>query len=148
LDDLVREIIGHLSQMPPAGGGRPPRLDSDLEKIVTPAERATPVALFLNEALTNAIKHGGATGAGRVTVTLRAQEAGGFTIAVANAAAAPAVPTEGKSRPNSIGVSLMESFARQLRGVLAREVADGLHVVSLTVPPLDPDAQPDVAAGI
>lgn len=135
LDDLVREIIGHLVNLPPAPGGRLPVLETTLDPYVLPAERATPVALFMNEALTNAMKYGSAQG-GSVAVSLRAAPDGGFTLSIANPseAGAEAAEREDAARPGSIGVTLMESFARQLRGEFRREVGDGRHVAILVVP--------------
>lgn len=53
LGDFARDLVSDLV----AASGRPIEVDFDLNQVDLPAERAAPVALIVNELVTNAIKH-------------------------------------------------------------------------------------------
>ena len=89
------------------------------------ADMATPVALFVVEALTNSVKHG-VPGGGRIDINLSQNRE---TILVH-------VSDSGQSQPENAkagtGTKLMQGFARQLGGKLAIEKSAGEHVTTLT----------------
>lgn len=125
LGDVVRSIVE------PASQGARLRLSLALDARREAAERATPLALFLSEAVVNAVKHaGGAAGAPEVSVTLRAEPDGALTLTVANDVAAEGAPTQ---KP-SLGSRLMEGFARQLRATLTQGRDGARYVVILQAP--------------
>lgn len=111
LDQLITDISAHLAaSLGPSGPKE--RIRTTLEPIAVPTPIATPVALFLSEALGNAFKHGGA--APGVDIELRREE-DRFTIAVRNRVTGPAGPA---AEGDGLGVRLMEGFAKQIGGEL------------------------------
>lgn len=127
MDRLCSELIASLD-----GLGQTVDISTEIDPIVETAERATPTALLLNEALTNALKYARRSdGKPRITVTMRAQPTGGFTLDIRNDA-----ETASEARDASIGARLMAGFARQLRATLTAGRVGQSYVVTLGVPPL------------
>ena len=119
-DDLVR------------GSGRTDvRLHLDLEAVEVPVEKAPPVALMLNELITNAMKHAFARDrAGRLSVSVRPD---GNYIAIC-------VVDDGHGMPDTVassgsfGKRLIESLARQLAATLTWRPANPGTRVDLRLP--------------
>jgi two-component sensor histidine kinase len=147
LGELVGAIARALLAARGAAGGAP-ALDIaiDVERCVSTPDVATPLALFVNEALLNAIKHGGkgegrqGQGGLRVALALRARPDGGVDLVIENdvdvvrgsgdrSVAGP------RAEAGALGLSLMESFARQLRADFRRRRVGARHVVELSLPP-------------
>lgn len=138
MNRLCSDVIASL-----AGLDQAVEITTDLDAIVETADRATPTALLLNEALTNALKYarrGG--GKPRIRITMKARQGGGFTLDVANDAAEATAEHDA-----SIGARLMAGFARQLRATLTTRRVEDWYVVTLSVPPLIPSVDRGVAAG-
>lgn len=144
LDQLVRELAGHL-----ATSLKPPRTEVDigytLEPVTVGAGIATPVALFVTEAMANVFKHALREGRPqRIAIALTA-EGERFSLTVENrdvggAGApdlAPADPAPDNG-PSGMGLRLMEGFARQLGGEFLREEEPGLYRVGLSAPVQEP----------
>jgi two-component sensor histidine kinase len=127
LDALVREIAAHIAELGRDPAAPRPALELDLAPLAETPDRATPLALFLNEAMTNAVKH--AEG-GPIRVSLEPAGAGGYRLSVENAVGAACPEGAGET----LGVRLMDGFARQLRAEAVRDVRDGVFRVALTVP--------------
>jgi two-component sensor histidine kinase len=95
----------------------------DIPPIPLDPDRAVPVALLITEALSNALRHGFPAGArGKVTIGLTADADGKATITIADDGIGW-VSTAGEEgaaseRAQSMGMSLMQVFARQLGGEL------------------------------
>lgn len=104
-DDLVR------------GSGRSDvRLHLDLEAVEVPVEKAPPVALMLNELITNALKHGFARErSGKLSVSVRPD---GNHVAIRVTDDGHGMP-EKVSGTGSFGKRLIESLARQLAASIA-----------------------------
>ncbi|WP_267427032.1 histidine kinase dimerization/phosphoacceptor domain -containing protein [Methylobacterium sp. GC_Met_2] len=119
-DDLVR------------GSGRTDvRLHLDLEAVEVSVEKAPPVALMLNELITNAMKHAFAHDrAGRLSVSVRPD---GSLIAIC-------VVDDGHGMPDTVagsgsfGKRLIESLARQLGATLTWRPANPGTRVDLRLP--------------
>ena len=119
-DDIVR------------GSGRTDvRLHLDLEAVEVPVEKAAPVALMLNELVTNALKHGFADGrGGRLSVSVR-PDANYVAIRVTD---------DGHGMPDkatgtgSFGKRLIENLARQLTASIAWHPANPGTRVELRLP--------------
>jgi PAS domain S-box-containing protein len=114
------------------------------EEVELPAERAVPLGLVVNEAVTNALKHAfpeGRTGTVRVRF---AREGGGFALTVADDGIgpfpAPRTEDDGAASGGSGGTRLIGALARQLGGRAEWRGPPGTTVV-VTVP--GPDAAPD-----
>ena len=95
----------------------------DIPPIPLDPDRAVPVALLITEALSNALRHGFPAGArGQVSIGLTADADGKATITIADDGKGW-VSTAGEEgtaseRAQSMGMSLMQVFARQLGGEL------------------------------
>jgi two-component sensor histidine kinase len=126
LDVLTRDIAERLTG---------PREDIrlDLAPVEDTAERATPFALFVNEAIANAVAHADGATPG-ILVSLSPGDGGAYEFVVENGAA---VAVDQLSR-DSIGRRLMGGFARQLRATLEETCADDRYRVALRAPPTPP----------
>jgi PAS domain S-box-containing protein len=100
------------------------------ERVEVAIDVAIPCGLVLNELVTNALKHGRAAD-GSCTITVEVGcAADTFTLAVADCG--PGFPEEPRGA-SSLGMQLIRSLTRQLRGQLAFVSEEGARV-SLTVP--------------
>ncbi|MDP3899244.1 MAG: sensor histidine kinase [Mesorhizobium sp.] len=132
VSDFIRDLVTDLL----AASGRA-HLSShfDLEPVVIAADKATPVALMMNELVTNALKHafGDSTnGAAEGRISVRMRNGGDdFTIEVAdNGRGMPARRTGDET----FGTRLVASLARQLRAEIEwQDGAPGTRVV-ITLP--------------
>jgi two-component sensor histidine kinase len=107
IENLVRALID-------AAGGAARRVDLSVQVAAAPqpASIAVPLALFVVEAVTNALKHAfpeDREGAIDIRVT---EEAGSMRVTISD----DGVGIDPKRPPERTGVSLMNAFARQLRG--------------------------------
>ena len=119
-DDIVR------------GSGRTDvRLHLDLEAVEVPVEKAPPIALIINELITNALKHGFAGGRpGRLSVSVRPD---GNYVAVQIIDDGHGM-REGSLRTASFGKRLIENLARQLAASIAWHPANPGTRVELRMP--------------
>ncbi|HEY5289507.1 MAG TPA: sensor histidine kinase, partial [Caulobacteraceae bacterium] len=110
LRDFLDELIGQ-TVLSENVRGSPIRTELDIEALEIDADRLAPLALFAVEAITNAKKHGLACG-GVLTVTFRVRgESAELSITDSGGPdAGPAKVGDG------VGRTLMNAFARQLRG--------------------------------
>jgi two-component sensor histidine kinase len=89
------------------------------EPVELPLARAAPLALALNELLTNAIKHACRPGnACQVRVSLAATGEGMLQLTVENDGTGPAAGSD-PLKTRSLGMRLIQTFARQLGGEFA-----------------------------
>lgn len=112
--------------------GRPDiRLETDLEPVQVPAEKAAPLALMVNELATNAIKHGLSHAKGGVlSVTTRHQ---GERCRITVADDGPGMTTGTTTSP-TYGRRLVERLGKQLQAELTwTETTPGLRV-EISVP--------------
>lgn len=125
LDDLCRDVVATL-----AGLRQGVEVSTAFDPVVETAERATPLALLLNEALTNALKYADrADGPPRIAVGLHVLPGGGYRLEVSNDACRPV-----EARAESIGTRLMAGFARQLRARLDAGPRGNRFLLRLDVP--------------
>ena len=127
-DDLVR------------GSGRADvRLHLDLEAVEVPVEKAPPIALMLNELITNAMKHGFAgERPGRLSVSVR-PDGNHIEIRVIDDGHGMQARSE---RGGSFGKRLIESLARQLAASIAWHPANPGTRVELRLPLTTQSGQP------
>jgi PAS domain S-box-containing protein len=90
-------------------------LELDLESVAVPAAKAAPLALMVNELITNAIKHAFPERSGRIGITLKRVD-GSFLIAIEDDGIG--LPPEAGPR-TSLGRTLVENFQRQLQANVA-----------------------------
>ena len=126
-DDLVR------------GSGRTDvRLHLDLEMVEVPVEKAPPVALMLNELITNALKHAFAgERPGRLTVSVRPDDSHVSIRIIDDGHGMPPGPT----RSGSFGKRLIENLARQVQASIAWHPANPGTRVELRLPVTSPGSQ-------
>jgi PAS domain S-box-containing protein len=100
------------------------------ERVEVAIDVAVPCGLILNELVTNALKHGRATD-GRCTIKVEVRASGdNFVLVVADGGPGFSVAPTSTS---SLGMQLIRSLARQLRGAL-EFASEGGARVSITVP--------------
>jgi PAS domain S-box-containing protein len=102
----------------------------EVEAVEVSIENAIPCGLILNELITNALKHGHADdGSCHITVRVQPRDAG-FALSVADRGRGfPA----GKPASTSLGMQLIRSLSRQLRGKV-EFASDGGARVTMVVP--------------
>jgi PAS domain S-box-containing protein len=108
VSDFARDLVSDLL----AASGRPLISSKlDLEPIVVPADKATPVALIVNELVTNALKHafGDETTQGCIGVKM-SQPDGHLIIEVSD----DGVGMDGNPADGSFGMRLIRQLGRQL----------------------------------
>lgn len=133
VSDFIRDLVTDLLA---ASGREEIKADFDLAEVVIPADKATPVALMVNELVTNALKHAfGANmnGTGpKIGIRLRGTEKS-FAIEVTdNGKGMPAGHQEG--RYASFGMRLIKSLVRQLHADIQwRDEKPGTRVI-ITIP--------------
>lgn len=129
LGDFARDLVSDLV----AASGRPIQVDFELHQVDLPAERAAPVALIVNELVTNAIKHAFPNGAGgslHISVT---QQGDHCLIEVSDDGRGldgAASPGDG----SSFGMKLIRSLGRQLGAEVAWRRAEPGTRATLTIP--------------
>lgn len=137
LHELVLEIVGHLRDLDPEFDTHAIDLTLDLDPVEETPERATPIAMLVNEAVTNALKYADTPADApndrrRIEIALHPTESGGYTLAVRNTVGAGA---RVGAAAGSLGQGLMAGFARQVRGRLDQSIAGGWLSLTLSVPP-------------
>ena len=124
VSDFARDLVSDLL----AASGRSQITSKlDLEPIVVPAEKATPVALIVNELVTNALKHAfkDETIPGSIGVRM-SQPDGHLIIEVSD----DGVGMDGKAGDGTFGMRLIRQLGRQLRAdVEWRNTSPGTQVV-------------------
>ncbi|MEL7029027.1 MAG: histidine kinase dimerization/phosphoacceptor domain -containing protein [Pseudomonadota bacterium] len=103
------------------------RLTVDAPSIDVPAEKATPMAMLIAEAVTNAFKYAfpdGRRGAVRVVFELEEREA--RLIISDDGVGRDGAPKKREGSGSGIGGSLIDAFARQLGGELSEDGPPGL----------------------
>ena len=131
LDRLVADLADYLrgSLCPP---GASAKIDFELEPLEASADTATPVALFLTEAVANAFKHcWSARSQGDLFISLK-QADGAFDLIVRNDR--PEAARADEVGPTGLGNRLMEGFARQIGGRVERQVTPDRFSVVLHAP--------------
>ncbi|KQT19749.1 histidine kinase [Methylobacterium sp. Leaf399] len=109
VSEFVRDLV---SDLVIATGRQDIRTDLDLEAIDVPADKAAPLALMVNEVLTNAIKHGFPQERGGTIRTVVRRD--GTTCRITIVDDGHGMSEDGKTRP-SYGRKLVERLGRQLQ---------------------------------
>lgn len=86
------------------------RFTVDIRQLLVEADKAVPLALAINEAVTNAFKHAFPAGRGGA-ITITSRHAGGlYTVVVAD----DGIGFSGQPSRDSLGLKIIQSMARQL----------------------------------
>ena len=139
----VRQFLGELvAQLTSGEGGRPSTIHAELDAddFEIDPDKLPPLALFAVEAITNARKHAFGPNGGVIRVRFR----------VTPEEVTLDIIDDGKGEPlevssSGVGRTLMNAFARQLRGQMEVEPAEGggTHVRLAFPPPDPPSAVPE-----
>jgi two-component sensor histidine kinase len=139
LDDVgtvaLDRYLVELCQGITAASGSPDRaLVVDADPLIIYTDMAVPLALIVNELITNAIQHARPLGEGdAVRVSLRAYRQN-FSISVSDSGDGP-VATEVHA---GLGTRIIETLARQISAAVARERLAAGYTVTVTVPHREP----------
>lgn len=132
LDHLVRDIASHLSASLVSENVEVV-FDFELDPVVVDADVATPIALFLTEALGNVFKHARVDDNVQTISVVLSQDDDAFSLEIRNAAV-DAGATQVASGPSGLGSRLIQGFARQLGGAVDIRRDDGTYIVCLAAP--------------
>ncbi len=139
LEAIARTLVETGAPRAAKGAGMRVRLSADVAPAVESPERATPLALFANEALLNAMENAAhPSGEAEIALSFRAGPHGAFTLRIEN----DAVSAAADAAEGALGGKLMEGFARQLRATLTTGRRGDRYVVELVS---DRTAQPVAA---
>src|ERR1700685_1481064 len=132
LIDLCREITT-VSSSP----DRTWPLVVDADPLIICTDVAVPIALIVNELITNAIQHSRPVSqGGSVHVTLK-DHTDHYSISVSDPGDGPAaakIPDSLGSRHSGLGTRIVETLARQIDATIAKEVLATGYKVTVTVP--------------
>ena len=117
LPDILRQILAMSS-----GAERPFDVKTDIDDIALMPDQAVPLSLLVTEALTNTIKHSGATRSapGMIRLSLKRSDRSAVVLEIVNSFA-DMVPGPGDVH-SGIGTKLITAFAQQLGGQLLTTV--------------------------
>lgn len=132
LNDLICSLTANLAEQ---AAGYP--IDCNVEPIVISADTAIPIGLMVTELVTNAIKYASADGDGHIAVTVSAQR-DTITLTVRDRGPGMSADARVPGAPKSLGMRMINSLARQLRGEIVFEDGNPGTVARLTMP--DPRA--------
>jgi chemotaxis protein methyltransferase CheR len=129
LETLCRDLIESVQKE----NGTSIVLKTDIESEPLPIDRAIPLGLIVNELVTNAIKYAfPSETSGTVVVTLK-RIPGELRLTVAD----DGKGVDPRRADSGLGGRLVDAFARQLGGHVARESGNTGTIVSLTLPSLE-----------
>jgi two-component sensor histidine kinase len=118
LDDLVCGIATGLAEQAPLH-----RIDCDIDAIRISADTAIPLGLLVTELVTNAIKYAYGEGGGVIAVTIRNADGRILLTVSDDGVGLPADFDLKAASRKSLGMRMIGSLARQLRGILDRDRA-------------------------
>jgi two-component sensor histidine kinase len=108
----------------------------DANPVIVSTDVAVPLALIVNELVTNAIRHSRPVDeSGSVHIVLK-DYANNFSISVSDPGSGPAVKTLDSlgTRHSGLGTRIVETLARQIDAALATELSATGYTVTVTVP--------------
>jgi two-component sensor histidine kinase len=127
------EYLTDLSQEIATASGSPDRACSlvvDAVPLTIPNDLAVPLALIVNELLTNAIQHSRPVGEGGAVRVLVRGDSNAFSVSVSD----PGVGPDPAQTTFGLGTRLIEALTRQINATIARQSLVGSYTVTITVP--------------
>jgi two-component system, sensor histidine kinase PdtaS len=126
LTDLCQQIAAASSS---PDRERPLVLDAD--PLIVSTDVAVPLALIVNELITNAIQHSRPPGeSGNVHIVLK-NHADNFSISISDSGEGPPAAAQAAA---GLGTRIVEALARQINATLAKERSAAGYEVTATVP--------------
>ncbi|MBD8638115.1 GAF domain-containing protein [Sphingomonas sp. CFBP 13733] len=129
LDDLVCGIATGLAEQAPLH-----RIDCDIDAIRISADTAIPLGLLVTELVTNAIKYAYGEGGGVIAVTIRNADGRILLTVSDDGVGLPSDFDLKAASRKSLGMRMIGSLARQLRGTIAIENAERGTCAVLDIP--------------
>jgi PAS domain S-box-containing protein len=138
--DYLRRLCGEMEEsLSPAEGRVAIEVDAEEDEAMWGLDLVVPLGLIVGEAVTNAFKHAFPDGRdGRVRIALRADGAGLICLIVED----DGVGISAEPRTGSLGLRLIEMFAKQVKGRAAMEAGRSGQGTTVTVVFPDPNATP------
>jgi PAS domain S-box-containing protein len=130
MDKYLRRLCSDITTST-NGGASDCWIDMEADPVELPIELAVPIALIVNELVTNAVKHAYPSGGGPVRLELRQEDDGYVKLLVADKGAGFVLERSRKG----LGSRLIPGLARQLRGQLDIKNLDPGYQVTLKIPP-------------
>jgi PAS domain S-box-containing protein len=139
--DYLRRLCGEMEEsLSPSGGRVAVEVDAEEEEAMWGLDLVVPLGLIVGEAVTNALKHAFPEGReGRVRVELRADRDGLMRLVVED----DGVGMSAERRSGSLGLRLVEMFAKQVKGRAAMQAGRGGQGTAVVVTFPDPNGTPD-----
>jgi two-component sensor histidine kinase len=106
------------------------RIAVDAAPLVVSTEVAVPLAILVNELVTNAIQHAKPVGEAGIVRVLLTANGDAFSISVSDAGDGP----DGAQTHVGLGTRIVETLARQVNGVVTKEQGAAGYRVTVTVP--------------
>jgi PAS domain S-box-containing protein len=142
LDEFVRDIARELMV---ASGRTDIDLSLELEPTRVPSQRASPIALLLNELMTNALKHAFPIGrAGRLVISMVHSD-GRLIVTLADDGLGMETDEKGGEAKPGFGIRLIRTVVRQLQGTVHWLDANPGTLVRVSLPFVEAEAEPDEA---
>lgn len=137
--DYLRRLCDEMEEsLSPSGGQVAIEVDDGEEETMWGLDLVVPLGLIVGEAVTNAFKHAFPEDRrGRVRVELRADGAGLMRLLVED----DGVGMSAERRTGSLGLRLIEMFAKQVKGRAAMEVGRGGQGTAVVVTFPDPKGE-------
>jgi PAS domain S-box-containing protein len=127
--DFVRDLVGDLMS---ASGREDLRAELDLETIEIAAARAAPLALVINELMTNAIKHAFPDRGGRILVAIKKRDDDDLTIRIEDNGVG--IDPNKINDNRSYGATIVKTLCRQLQAKITWSGAHPGARVEISMP--------------
>ncbi len=123
-DEFLKRLLDNLKVLY-SPGSENISFETDLEEVHLIMDTAIPCGLIVNELLTNSLIHAFPGGAkGQIKVTFQREGDDGYLLAVSDNGIGLSADPE-SSKPQTLGMQLIQSIAQQLKARTSYEVGDG-----------------------
>jgi two-component sensor histidine kinase len=123
LDTFLRDLCHDIAR----ASGWPEGIETNVERVDVPTDMAVPLALIINELVTNAIKHVGPP----CGIALRADAADALKLTISDKGQGP---SHDRPRPG-LGSRIVDALSKQLGASVERKRVPAGYMIELTVPP-------------
>ena len=122
LDTFLRDLCHDIAR----ASGWPEGIETNVERVDVPTDMAVPLALIINELVTNAIKHVGPP----CGIALRADAADALKLTISDKGQGP---SHDRPRPG-LGSRIVDALSKQLGASVERKRVPTGYMIELTVP--------------
>ena len=122
LDTFLRDLCHDIAR----ASGWPEGIETNVERVDVPTDMAVPLALIINELVTNAIKHVGPP----CSIALRADAADALKLTISDKGQGP---SHDRPRPG-LGSRIVDALSTQLGASVERKRVPAGYMIELTVP--------------